>query len=77
MVDFLENIGVSLRGPMIVNVNIQGSIALAENPVFRDRSKHIDIQYHFTRDLVKEQKIHLEYIPTKDMLADLLTKSLS
>jgi len=53
-----------------------GSIALAKNPVFHDRSKHIDIQYHFTRDLVKEQKIHLEYITTKDMLADLLTKSL-
>jgi len=38
--------------------------------------KGIYIQSHFTRDLVNEQMIHLEYIPTTDMLADLLTKSL-
>ena len=54
MVDVLKNFGVSLRGPMVVNVYNQGSIALAKNPVFHDRSKHIDIQYHFTSDLVKE-----------------------
>ena len=62
---------------MPVNADNQGSnIALARNPVFHDRSKHIDIQYHYTRDLVKEKRIKLEYVPTKDMLADLLTKSL-
>jgi len=76
MVDFLRNLGVSLQGPMVVNVDNQGSIALAKNPVFHDRSKHIAIQYHFTCDLIKEQKIHLEYITTKDMLVDLLMKSL-
>jgi len=76
MDDFLKNLGVSLRGPMIVNVDNQGFIALAKNPVFHDRSKGIDIQYHFTRDLAKEQRIHIKSIPTKDMLADLLPKSL-
>jgi len=73
---FLKNVGVSLRGTMVVNVDSQGNIALAKNLVFYDRSKHVDIQYHFTRDLVKKQRIYLEYIPTKDMLADLLTKTL-
>jgi len=76
MVYFLKKLGVSLQEPMVVNVDNQGSIILAKNPVFHDRSKHIDIQYHFTRDFVKEQRIHLEYIPTKYTLADLLTKSL-
>ena len=76
MVDFLKNLGVSLQGPMVVNINNQGSIALAKNLVFHDCSKHISIQYHFTCDLIKEQKIHLEYITTKDMLVDLLMKSL-
>jgi len=51
MVDPLKNLGVSLRALMVVNV---GSIALAKNPVFHDRSKHIEIQYHFTRNLFKE-----------------------
>jgi len=39
MVDSLKHLGVSLRGPMVVNVDNQGSIALAKNPVFHDRSK--------------------------------------
>ena len=76
MVDFVHSLGVSLRGPIVVNADIQGSIALAKNPVFHDPSKHIDIQYHYTRDLIGDGKIQLEYIPTNDMLADLLTKSL-
>ena len=76
MTDFLGNLGVSLQGPIVVKSDNQGSIALAKNPMFHDRSKHIDIQYHFTRNLVKENKIQLEYTLTKDMLVDLLTKSL-
>jgi len=78
MVDFLRNLGVSLRGSMVVNVNNQRSISLAKNPVFYDRSKHIGI-YIISRviyDLVKGQRIHLEYIPTKNMLADLLHEAL-
>jgi hypothetical protein len=73
---FLKGLGVSVRDPVVVNVDNQGGIALAKNPVFHDRSKHIDIQYHFTRELVKDEKIHLQYAPTADMVADLLTKSL-
>jgi len=45
--------------------------------VFYHRSKHIDMQSRFTCNLVKEQRTHLEYIPTKDMIADLFTKSLA
>ena len=55
---------------MVVNSDNQGSITLAKNPVFHDRSKGIDIQYHYTRGLIKEGKIQLEYIPTNDMLAE-------
>ena len=61
---------------MVVNTDNQASIALAKNPVFHDRSKHIDIQHHYTRELVKQEKIQLNYVPTKDMIADALTKSL-
>ena len=61
---------------MIVNVDNHGSIDLAENSVFRDRSRHIDTHHHFTCGRVKERRFHVEYIPTKDMLEDLLTKSL-
>lgn len=74
--DFLGNIGVELWGPMVVNADNQGSIALTKNPVFHDHSKHVDIQYHLMHNLVKQEKIQLNYVPTKDMLADTLMKSL-
>jgi hypothetical protein len=55
----------------------QGCIALAENPEDHARSKHIDVQYHYTRQLVEYRKIKLDYCPTEEMLADVLTKPLS
>ena len=55
----------------------QGSIALAHNPVFHSRTKHIDIQHHYIRDEVAAQRIQLSYIPTDEMIADGLTKALT
>lgn len=55
----------------------QGAIALSKNPVNRSRSKHIDVKYHFIRDAVSEGRIHIVYCPTEDMVADILTKSVS
>ena len=76
MVDFLKDLGISVQDLMVVNADNQGSIALAKNPVFHNRLKHIDIQYHFTWDLVKGKLISLNYILTKEMSTDLLTKAL-
>eukprot|EP00253_Pinus_taeda_P031461 PITA_31461 len=51
-------------------------IKLTENPVFHDRSKHIGIKYHFIRDYVQKGAVKLEYIPTDEQVADILTKAL-
>ena len=51
-------------------------IKLSENPVFHDRSKHIEIRYHFIRDQVQRGAVQLQYIPTDDQVADILTKAL-
>lgn len=55
----------------------QGSIALAHNPVFHSRTKHIDIQHHYIRDEVGARRIKLSYVPTDQMIADGLTKVLT
>lgn len=55
----------------------QGAIALAKNPVSRQRCKHIDIKYHFIRSNVNEGKVVLQYCPTEQMLADVMTKPAS
>ena len=52
----------------------QGAIALCKDPVFRQRSKHIDIKYHFIRSVLAVGKISLQYCPTEEMVADVLTK---
>lgn len=52
----------------------QGAIALSKNPVNRQRSKHIDVKYHFIREAVNERKICIEHCPSEEMAADILTK---
>jgi hypothetical protein len=59
-----------------IMVDNKSAISLAKNPVHHDRSKHIDIRYHFIRSCVEEKKIAVEHIRTGDQLADFLTKSL-
>ena len=54
----------------------QAAIKLAANPTHHQRTKHIDVRYHFLRELVADNRIHLQYLESKLMLADALTKPL-
>ena len=60
-----------------IGVDNQGCIALAKNPVHQQRSKHIDVRYHFLRDAVSDKVIDLYYVPSKENIADVLTKPVS
>ena len=51
-------------------------IKLSENHVFHDQLKHIDIRCHFIRDCVQRGAIQLQYTPTGEQVADMLTKAL-
>jgi hypothetical protein len=74
---FLTELGLPPKGPTVIYSDSQGSIALAKNPEHHDRTKHIDIQYHFIRHQVAVSSVALQYISTQDMVADVLTKPLS
>lgn len=54
----------------------QSAIRLAKNPEFHQRTKHIDIKYHFIREQVEKGVISLEFVGTENQLADLFTKPL-
>jgi hypothetical protein len=54
----------------------QGAIKLSKNPQQHKRTKHIDIKYHFIRDCCQKGLVELVYLPTGQMVADILTKSL-
>ena len=61
----------------IIHCDNQSCIRLSKHPVFHERSKHIEIKYYFIRDEVQEGEVKLEYIPTDEQTADILTKPLS
>ena len=63
-------------GAVELRVDSKSALALAKNPVFHERSKHIRVRYHFIRNYLEEGSIKASYINTKDQLADLLTKPL-
>jgi hypothetical protein len=54
----------------------QAAIRLLQHPMASEKSKHIDIIYHFARERVARQEVSITYIPTADMIADSLTKPL-
>lgn len=60
--------------PVTIFEDNQGAIALVDNPVHHQRSKHIDMKYHFIRDECHRGKINVVYMPTSDMVADIFTK---
>ena len=47
-------------------------IKLSENPVFHDRSKHIEIRYHYIRDMVQKGAVRLKYVAIDDKVADVM-----
>jgi hypothetical protein len=55
----------------------QSAIDLSKNPEYHARSKHIDIQYHYVREIIQSGQVSLKYVSTKNNIADVLTKPLS
>ena len=62
--------------PTVIQCDNQSCIKLSENPVFHDRSKHIEIRYHFIRDYVQRGVVRLQYLPIDQQVANILTKAL-
>eukprot|EP00171_Calliarthron_tuberculosum_P001876 IDg1876t1 len=64
------------QSPILLFVDNQGSIKMAKNDASGTRTKHIDVRYHFARDMLSKNLYTIEYIPTSLMVADILTKPL-
>ena len=71
----LTELGVYIGALPLKNDN-QGAINLAHNSVNSPRVKHIDVIHHFIRECIGNGVIKLDYIPTEDMVADVMTKIL-
>ena len=60
----------------VIYADSQGSIALSKSEESHDRTKHIDIKWHWIREKVQDQSINFNHVPTSEMAADILTKAL-
>ncbi|XP_057539843.1 uncharacterized mitochondrial protein AtMg00810-like [Amaranthus tricolor] len=76
LVRLLEELQLTSLKPVLLHCDNISAIHIAKNPVFHERTKHIDIDCHFTRDKVLEGLLQLTYLPTQNQLADVLTKIL-
>ena len=68
-----ETCGASIK----VLEDNQEAKALIENPLSSARSKHVDVRFHFIRELFKARKISVRYVASAEQPADVLTKALS
>jgi hypothetical protein len=61
--------------PTTIYEDNQGAIKIADNPINHPKTKHIAVRYHAIRDHIGNGEIHLEHMPTSEMIADGLTKT--
>jgi hypothetical protein len=60
-----------------VRIDNQSAISLRKNLVFHERSRHIDVRYHFVRNCVEDGKLEVDHVRTNEQHADILTKPLA
>ena len=72
----LKDLRVDITTPVRICCDSKAAIQIATNPIFHERTKHIEIDCHFIREKIKDGLIKPEYVGTKSQLADLLTKGL-
>jgi hypothetical protein len=59
----------------IITCDNQSCVNLSENPVFHDRSKYIEIKYHYI--MLQRKAVHVQYLPTHEQIGDIFTKPLA
>lgn len=70
----LKELHFEQKLPTIIEQDNQSTIALANNPVHHQKSKHIEISHHHIRENIENGTIKLQYTSTKEIISDILTK---
>jgi hypothetical protein len=72
----LTDIQVEYDEPIPIYCDNTSTINISKNPVMHSKTKHIPIKYHFLQEQVAEKNIRVEYVGTKEQVADIFTKPL-
>jgi hypothetical protein len=73
----LKTIGIEAERPAKVYVDNVGSIFLSKNKTSGERTKHIDLKYHFIREQIQNGLIDVQFVRTSENYADVFTKNLN
>ena len=76
IIKLLFDLGMKCALPVSLLCDNSSAIQLSLNPVFPERTKHIEIDVHFTRDKVLDGVVKVVKVDTKEQVADIFTKSL-
>jgi hypothetical protein len=71
----LKEIGVKVPSAAKLWCDYLGAKYLSANPVFHERTKHIEVDYHFVRERVIRKLLQIDFVPTGDQVADGFTKA--
>ena len=73
----LQELGLVVGGAATVHCDNQSTKSVIDNGMCSERTKHVDIKYHFTTELVERGLVAVVYVPTDRNEADMLTKALA
>eukprot|EP00253_Pinus_taeda_P024729 PITA_24729 len=76
MIQTLQDLQITCTPPISIFCDNTSAISISKNPVMHSKTKHIPIKYHFLQEQVLEQKVKLEYVPSKKQVVDILIKPL-
>jgi len=72
----LAELGLPSAKASVVHGDNQSTLAVSKNGIKGERTKHVDVKYHFVTDCIDEGAVQLKWIPTREQQADIFTKAL-
>jgi hypothetical protein len=73
----LKELGLHVQMPSVVHGDNQSTIAISQNGIKGERTKHVDVKYHFITETVEQGAVKLKWVPTTEQHADVFTKALA